>query len=101
MRVKKIYGALNIEFEGRKYLNFAILDRKCDECLDGNCNQCDENGKPWREYYQLIRYGGEYLEDEKVTYEKDITEAVRLLVNSLQEYLNEKEELKECIDTER
>ena len=97
MQVKKIYGALNLEFEGRKFVNFAIMDRKCDSCMDGKCKHCDEAGKPWNEYYQLMKYSLKYDTDETM-YEKDPTKAIRELVKLLQGYLDEKEDTIECTE---
>lgn len=97
MNVKRIYGGLNIEFEGKQFVNFAILDRACDECIskkDG-CDGCEEVEKPWNEYYQFLRYDmkGNILR----TYEKDPTEAIKIILKMLQSYIDSKEE-KVCAD---
>ena len=102
MQVKRIHGALNVEFEGRNCVSFRIGDRECDRCLDGKCNGCEEYGKPWMEYFEFIKYNLNHHEDEFVTYQKDPTEAIKMLIEMLQEYLDKsKEEVKEelCIDT--
>jgi hypothetical protein len=104
MQVKRIYGALNVEFEGQNCVSFTIGDRKCDKCLDGKCNGCEEYGKPWMEYYEFIKYNVNRQEDEKVTYQKDKTEAIKMLIKMLQTYLDAtKEEARDelCIDTEK
>ena len=97
MKVKRIYGALNVEFEDGHYTNFAILDKECDRCMDGGCEWCEEAGKPWNEYYQLLKY--DMHGDNRTTYERDQTEAIRGLVRMLQGYLEAKGEEEECTDT--
>ena len=89
MQVKRVYGALNIEFEGRECLSFTIMDRECDSCNYGKCKGCERAFDPWKEYYELVKYNIDKQEDEKVTYERDRTEAIRMLVKALQEYLDE------------
>lgn len=88
MQVKRVYGALNIEFEGRECLSFTIMDRECDSCNYGKCKGCSRAFDPWKEYYELVKYNIDKQEDEKVTYERDQTEAIRMLVKALQEYLD-------------
>lgn len=90
MKVKRVYGALNIEFEGQDCVSFQVMDRECDRCLTGNCLECEEVGKPWKEYYQFIKYNLRST-NEDVTYEKDSTEAIRMLADMLNEYLAQKE----------
>ena len=87
MRVKRIYGALNIEFENGQCINFTIMDRECDRCMTGDCLGCEEVGKPWREYYQILKYCDSF---EKTTYENDPTSAVKSLNEALGRYLQAK-----------
>ena len=102
MTVRRIYGALNVEFEGRNCLSFTIGDRECDRCLDGKCKGCEEYGKPWKEYVQFVKYNTRRPEDEYVTYQKDPTTAIEMLVEMLQDYLKatkEEAEKEICADT--
>ena len=100
MQVKRIYGALNVEFEGQNCVSFRIGDRECDRCLDGKCKGCEEVGKPWMEYYEFIKYSIIRQENEFVTYQKDPTEAIKMLVEMLQDYLDKsKEEVNEGLCT--
>lgn len=91
MDARRIYGGLNVEFEGKKFVNFAILDRACDECLsrEGGCEGCEEVEKPWNEYYTFLEYDfcGN-CEEEKET---DINKAIRKLIRILQSYVDSKE----------
>lgn len=92
MNVKRIYGGLNIDFDQTKFVNFAILDRACDECLgkEEGCKGCDEVEKPWNEYYQILEY--DRLGHNKVTYEYDQTKALKKLIRLLQHHIDIKEE---------
>ena len=99
MQVRRIHGALNVEFESGDCVNFAIMDRKCDECLDGGCKGCEEAGKPWNEYFQILRYGFHPYYEEGV-YVKDPTEALEETIKTLQKLL-EKERREICTDTEK
>ena len=97
MVVKRVYGGLNAVFDGGHCINFAILDRACDECLgrEGGCVGCEEVEKPWHEYYQLLEY--DLHGHEKVSYEKDPTKAIRQLIRILQRYIDTKEENTQCL----
>ena len=89
MRVKRIFGALNVMFEDGECVNFAVMDRECDRCMSGECEGCEEVGKPWMEYYQILKYGGDF---EKTTYEKDPTVALKILERAIHGYLEAKGE---------
>lgn len=97
MEAKRIYGGLNIEFEGKNFINFAILDKACDECLGkkGGCKGCEEVEKPWNEYYQFLLY--DFDGNERIFYEKDPKKAVRQLIRLLQRMIDTKEENAKCL----
>lgn len=99
MNARRIYGGLNVDFNRTNYVNFAILDRACDECLgrENGCTGCEEVEKPWNEYFQILEY--DKFGHEKVTYEKDPHKALKKLVRILQHHMDIKEE-NACIDME-
>jgi hypothetical protein len=100
MDVKRIHGALNVEFGDHQCVSFTILDRECDECISrkGGCKGCENVGKPWKEYYQLLRYN--FSGNEAVMHENNPTKAIRQIIRILQRYLDLEED-KVCFDTEK
>ena len=107
MKVRRIHGALNVEFDDLHFLSFTIMDKACDQCDgEGDCQTCDAAWRPWNEYYQFIKYDFEIdkrKEKDKISYEYDKTKAIKTLIRMLQDYLDAQtdEEVDKCIAMEK